>query len=84
VIATVDGLALYARDYPPLAAARPALPVICLHGLTRNSRDFEVDRPAHRRPRPPRDRRLTCAAAAAAPAIPIPRIMWRRCTRKTC
>lgn len=35
-----DGLSLYARDY---AAAGPstALPVICLHGLTRNSRDFE-------------------------------------------
>ena len=35
-----DGLALYARDYP--AAAGPArLPVICLHGLTRNSGDFD-------------------------------------------
>lgn len=37
---SADGLSLYARDYP--AAARPArLPVICIHGLTRNSRDFE-------------------------------------------
>ena len=35
-----DGLTLYARDYP--AAAGPArLPVICLHGLTRNSLDFD-------------------------------------------
>ena len=35
-----DGLALYARDYPGLSG--PAkLPVIALHGLTRNSRDFE-------------------------------------------
>jgi pimeloyl-ACP methyl ester carboxylesterase len=37
---SVDGLNLYARDYP--GAAGPArLPVICIHGLTRNSRDFE-------------------------------------------
>jgi len=36
-----DGLALYARDHAP--ADGPArLPVICLHGLTRNSRDFEI------------------------------------------
>lgn len=35
-----DGLDLYARDYP--AAGGPArLPVICLHGLTRNSLDFD-------------------------------------------
>jgi len=35
-----DGLRLYARDYP--AASGPArLPVICIHGLTRNSADFE-------------------------------------------
>lgn len=34
-----DGLRLYARDY---AAAQPSskLPVICIHGLTRNSADF--------------------------------------------
>ena len=44
VIATVDGLALYARDYPPLEPAT-GLPVICLHGLTRNSRDFEIVAP---------------------------------------
>ena len=44
VIATVDGLSLYARDYPPLAPVT-GLPVICLHGLTRNSRDFEVVAP---------------------------------------
>lgn len=44
VIATVDGLALYARDYPPLLP-ETGLPVICLHGLTRNSRDFEVIAP---------------------------------------
>ena len=37
---STDGLALYARDYP--AAAGPArLPVVCLHGLTRNSADFD-------------------------------------------
>ena len=35
-----DGLSLCARDYAP--AAGPArLPVILLHGLTRNARDFE-------------------------------------------
>jgi pimeloyl-ACP methyl ester carboxylesterase len=44
VIATVDGLALYARDYAPLLP-ETGLPVICLHGLTRNSRDFEVIAP---------------------------------------
>lgn len=44
VIATVDGLALYARDYAPLLPVT-GLPVICLHGLTRNSRDFEVIAP---------------------------------------
>src|SRR6185295_16820883 len=44
VVATVDGLALYARDYPPLEPTT-GLPVICLHGLTRNSRDFEVIAP---------------------------------------
>jgi len=44
VVATVDGLVLYARDYPPLLP-ETGLPVICLHGLTRNSRDFEVVAP---------------------------------------
>ena len=35
-----DDLILYARDYP--AAEGPVrLPVVCLHGLTRNSKDFE-------------------------------------------
>jgi pimeloyl-ACP methyl ester carboxylesterase len=35
-----DGLALYVRDY--VADREEAcLPVICLHGLTRNSKDFE-------------------------------------------
>jgi pimeloyl-ACP methyl ester carboxylesterase len=37
---SADGLDLFARDYP--AASGPArLPVVCLHGLTRNSKDFE-------------------------------------------
>jgi pimeloyl-ACP methyl ester carboxylesterase len=40
-----DGLSLHARDFA--GAAGPArLPVICLHGLTRNSRDFEGLAPA--------------------------------------
>ena len=36
---TTDGLRLYVRDYPGPDANAPAL--ICLHGLTRNSKDFE-------------------------------------------
>ncbi|MFN3521748.1 MAG: alpha/beta fold hydrolase [Phenylobacterium sp.] len=41
---SADGLTLFARDYH--GAAGPArLPVICIHGLTRNSRDFEVVAP---------------------------------------
>jgi pimeloyl-ACP methyl ester carboxylesterase len=35
-----DGLKLFAREYPGLGGQQ-RLPVICLHGLTRNSRDFE-------------------------------------------
>jgi len=35
-----DALALYARDYPG-CGGRARLPVICLHGLTRNSLDFD-------------------------------------------
>lgn len=36
---SADGLSLHYRDYPaPEGSA--ALPVLCLHGLTRNSRDF--------------------------------------------
>lgn len=34
-----DGLKLYAREYPGPSAAR--LTVVCIPGLTRNSRDFE-------------------------------------------
>ena len=38
---SAEGLTLHARDYPDAdGAAR--LPVICLHGLTRNARDFEA------------------------------------------
>lgn len=36
---SADGLALHFRDYPG-NAGRP--PVVCLHGLTRNARDFEA------------------------------------------
>jgi pimeloyl-ACP methyl ester carboxylesterase len=35
-----DGLRLFAREYPAAGDAAK-LPVICLHGLTRNSKDFE-------------------------------------------
>lgn len=37
---SADGLDLYARDYPAQSDTQKP-PVICLHGLTRNSRDFE-------------------------------------------
>ena len=39
---SVDGLNLHYRDYPggPEAAGRP--PILCIPGLTRNARDFEV------------------------------------------
>lgn len=36
---TDDGLTLYARDYPGPGSDAPV--VVCLHGLSRNSRDFE-------------------------------------------
>ncbi|RVU03366.1 alpha/beta hydrolase [Novosphingobium umbonatum] len=35
-----DGLELFARDYAA-SEGQARLPVVCLHGLTRNSRDFE-------------------------------------------
>lgn len=51
---SADGLRLYYRDYP--AASPGRLPVLCLPGLTRNSRDF-----GHVAPRLQRDRRVLCA-----------------------
>ncbi len=37
-----DGLKLYARDYQPLDSIKEPRPaVLCMHGLTRNSADFE-------------------------------------------
>ena len=44
MIAVPDGLNVFVRDYPAVGAAR-GVPVICLHGLTRNSADFEVVAP---------------------------------------
>ncbi len=35
-----DGLLLYARSYGPPPSPSAAVPIICLPGLTRNSRDF--------------------------------------------
>lgn len=35
-----DGLQLYARDYPALLPTTK-LPIICIHGLTRNAADFD-------------------------------------------
>jgi pimeloyl-ACP methyl ester carboxylesterase len=43
-IATPDRLKLHVRDYAPIMPGF-GLPVICLHGLTRNSRDFELVAP---------------------------------------
>ncbi|WP_159976898.1 MULTISPECIES: alpha/beta fold hydrolase [unclassified Novosphingobium] len=37
-----DGLKLHFRDYPAPEGAEGLLPVLCLHGLTRNARDFDV------------------------------------------
>ena len=39
-----DGLTLFARDYAP-ADGTARLPVIAIHGLTRNSADFEIIAP---------------------------------------
>ena len=38
---SADGLRLHYRDYPTERDKPARLPVLCLHGLTRNSRDFE-------------------------------------------
>ena len=44
-ITVADGLRIFARDYPATGAAH-GLPVVCLHGLTRNSADFDSLAPA--------------------------------------
>jgi pimeloyl-ACP methyl ester carboxylesterase len=41
-VTTADGLSVYARNY---AADQKRLPVVCLHGLTRNAADFELVAP---------------------------------------
>ena len=41
---SADGLSLYARDYAPTGGAAK-LPVIAIHGLTRNAADFEAIAP---------------------------------------
>lgn len=41
---TADGLGLFARDYPG-AEGQAKLPVIAIHGLTRNSADFDAIAP---------------------------------------
>lgn len=52
-----DGLKLHFRDYagPREGAGSAKLPVLCLHGLTRNARDFDV-----LAPRLARHRRVLC------------------------
>ena len=37
----VDGTGLHARDYAAAKDQETALPILCMHGLTRNCRDFE-------------------------------------------
>ncbi|HEX8231954.1 MAG TPA: alpha/beta hydrolase [Caulobacteraceae bacterium] len=37
---SAEGLRLHARDYPA-SPGESRLPVVCIHGLTRNARDFE-------------------------------------------
>ncbi|MDJ0977085.1 MAG: alpha/beta hydrolase [Erythrobacter sp.] len=37
---SADGLELFYRDYAGAEGAEARVPVVCLHGLTRNSRDF--------------------------------------------
>jgi pimeloyl-ACP methyl ester carboxylesterase len=44
LVTAKDGLSLYVRDYAPITPSH-GLPVLCLHGLTRNSRDFELVAP---------------------------------------
>jgi len=39
-VTSQNGLSLYYRDYGPKYGA--AIPVLCLHGLTRNCRDFDI------------------------------------------
>jgi pimeloyl-ACP methyl ester carboxylesterase len=39
-----DGLSIYLRDYAPSGPSTKT-PVLCLHGLTRNSKDFEAAAP---------------------------------------
>jgi len=51
---SADGFRLYYRDYAPAEPGR--VPVLCLPGLTRNSRDFETIAPRIRQ-----TRRVLCA-----------------------
>lgn len=44
IVRSADGLALFVREYAPDDPCL-GLPVICLHGLTRNSADFELVAP---------------------------------------
>lgn len=48
-VRSVDGLGLFVREYPAETPAQGHVdlgaPVLCLHGLTRNSRDFEIVAP---------------------------------------
>jgi pimeloyl-ACP methyl ester carboxylesterase len=50
-----DGLKLHFRDYPAPQGVQDRVPVLCLHGLTRNARDFDV-----LAPRLAQERRVIC------------------------
>ena len=81
-IETADGLKVYVRDYAAEGSAR-GLPVICLHGLTRNSADFEAVAPEIAA----QGRRVVAmmrADAASRATIPMPHdtaqmSMWAMC-----
>ena len=61
---TDDGLTLEYRDYLPLRNTK-TIPVICLHGLTRNLHDFEGGGAANRGPRIPNNRPVPRGGAAS-------------------
>ena len=76
-----DGLRHYARDYAG-ASGEARLPVVCLHGLTRNSKDFEyrAHRGGDRPPSPGSGRAGTgpLGARPAAQALPSESVRARR------
>ena len=75
---SADDLTLYARDYPGPEDSG-LLPVLCMHGLTRNSADF-----AWIAGHLARTRRVISAAAAALTTIRHPQTIRRPPMSATC